>query len=170
MTVTIEKGSTGERSYTAQWRYNGGSSGGSSSYPITIPGKTENGSVTVSPKNASAGSTVTITVKPDSGYQLDDLAVTDKNGKELKLTDKGNGKYTFTMPSGKVKINATFTKEAEPSPFSDVSTSAYYYEAVKWAQEKGITGGIGTACLDRTSHAPEVRLSLSCGALPVLPW
>ena len=143
MTVTTPKGSTGERSYTAHWRYNGGSSGGSSSYPITIPGKTENGSVTVSPRSAEKGDTVTITVKPDSGYQLDDLAVTDKNGKELKLTDKGNGKYTFTMPSGKVKINATFTKEAEPSPFSDVSTSAYYYEAVKWAQEKGITGGIG---------------------------
>ena len=143
LTVTIEKGSTGERSYTAHWRYNGGSSGGSSSYPITVPGKTENGSVTVSPRSAEKGDPVTITVKPDSGYQLDDLTVTDKNGKELKLTDKGNGKYTFTMPSGKVKINATFTKEAEPSPFSDVSTTAYYYEAVKWAQEKGITGGIG---------------------------
>lgn len=123
----------------------GGGSGGSSSYPITIPGKTENGSVTVSPRSAEKGNSVTITVKPDSGYQLDDLAVTDKNGKELKLTDKGNGKYTFTMPSGKVKINATFTKEAEQSPFSDVSTSAYYYEAVKWAQEKGITGGVGSS-------------------------
>ena len=121
----------------------GGSTSGSSSYPITIPGKTENGTVTVSPRSAEKGDSVTITVKPDRGYQLDDLAVTDKNGKELKLTDKGNGKYTFTMPSGKVKINATFTKEAESSPFSDVSTSAYYYEAVKWAQEKGITGGIG---------------------------
>ena len=143
MTVTIPKGSTSEHSYTAHWRYNGGSSGGSSSYPITVLGKTENGTVTVSPRSAEKGDSVTITVKPDSGYQLDDLAVTDKNGKELKLTDKGNGKYTFTMPSGKVKINATFTKEAEPSPFSDVSTSAYYYEAVKWAQEKGITGGIG---------------------------
>ena len=143
MTVTIEKGSTGERSYTAHWRYNGGSSGGSSSYPITVPGKTENGTVTVSPRSAEKGDPVTITVKPDSGYQLDDLAVTDKNGREVKLTGKGNGKYTFTMPSGKVKINATFTKEAEPSPFSDVSTSAYYYEAVKWAREKGITGGIG---------------------------
>lgn len=123
----------------------GGGSGGSSSYPITVPGKTENGTVTVSPRSAEKGDSVTITVKPDSGYQLDDLAVTDKNGKELKLTDKGNGKYTFTMPSGKVKINATFTKEAEPSPFSDVSTSAYYYEAVKWAQEKGITGGVGNS-------------------------
>ena len=121
------------------------SGGGSSSpsYPVTTPGKTENGTVTVSPKNASKGSTVTITVKPDSGYQLDDLTVTDKNGNELKLTDKGNGKYTFTMPASKVEINATFNKEVETSPFGDVSTSAYYYEAVKWAQEKGITGGIG---------------------------
>lgn len=143
MTVTIPTGSTGERSYTAHWRYNGGGSGGSSSYPITIPGKTENGTVTVSPRSAEKGDTVTITAKPDSGYQLDDLTVTDKNGKELKLTDKGNGKYTFTMPASKVEIKATFVKEVETSPFSDVSTSAYYYEAVKWAQENGITGGIG---------------------------
>ena len=121
------------------------SGGGSSSpsYSVTTPGKTENGTVTVSPRSAEKGDTVTITVKPDSGYQLDDLTVTDKNGKELKLTDKGNGKYTFTMPASKVEINATFVKEVETSPFSDVSTSAYYYEAVKWAQEKGITGGIG---------------------------
>ena len=120
------------------------SSGGShaSSYTVSVD-KTENGAITVSPKSASKGDTVTITVKPDSGYQLDDLTVTDKNGKELKLTDKGNGKYTFTMPAGKVEINAAFVKEVETSPFSDVSTSAYYYEAVKWAQEKGITGGIG---------------------------
>ena len=121
------------------------SSGGSSSpsYSVTTPGKTENGTVTVSPRSAEKGDTVTITAKPDSGYQLDDLTVTDKNGKELKLTDKGNGKYTFTMPASKVEVNATFVKEVETSPFSDVSTSAYYYEAVKWAQEKGITGGIG---------------------------
>ena len=121
------------------------SGGGSSSpsYSVTTPGKTENGTVTVSPRSAEKGDTVTITVKPDSGYRLDDLTVTDKNGKELKLTDKGNGKYTFTMPAGKVEINAAFVKEVETSPFSDVSTSAYYYEAVKWAQEKGITGGIG---------------------------
>lgn len=121
------------------------SGGGSSSpsYSVTTPSKTENGTMTVSPRSAEKGDTVTITVKPDSGYQLDDLTVTDKNGNELKLTDKGNGKYTFTMPASKVEINATFVKEVETSPFSDVSTSAYYYEAVKWAQEKGITGGIG---------------------------
>ena len=120
------------------------SSGGShaSSYTVSVD-KTENGAITVSPKSASKGDTVTITVKPDSGYQLDDLTVTDKNGKELKLTDKGNGKYTFIMPASKVEIKATFVKEVETSPFSDVSTSAYYYEAVKWAQEKGITGGVG---------------------------
>ena len=125
------------------------SSGGPSSgvffpsYPVTIPGKTENGTVTVSTKNATSGSTVTITVKPDDGFKLDELTVIDKNGNELKLTDKGNGKYTFTMPASKVEIKATFVKEVETSPFGDVSTSAYYYEAVKWAQKKGITGGIG---------------------------
>ena len=113
------------------------------SYPVTIPDKTENGTVTVSTKNATSGSTVTITVKPDDGFKLDELTVIDKNGNELKLTDKGNGKYTFTMPASKVEVNAAFVKEVETSPFGDVSTSAYYYEAVKWAQEKGITGGIG---------------------------
>ena len=123
----------------------GGFSSGSffSSYPVTTPGKTENGTVTVSTKNATSGSTVTITVKPDDGFKLDELTVIDKNGNELKLTDKGNGKYTFTMPASKVEVNATFVKEVETSPFGDVSTSAYYYKAVKWAQKKGITGGIG---------------------------
>ena len=123
----------------------GGFSSGSffPSYPVTTPGKTENGTVTVSTKNATSGSTVTITVKPDDGFKLDELTVIDKNGNELKLTDKGNGKYTFTMPASKVEINASFVKKVEISPFSDVSTSAYYYKAVKWAQKKGITGGIG---------------------------
>ena len=90
--------------------------------------------------------------------------MTDKNGKELKLTDKGNGKYTFTMPASKVEVNATFVKEVEISPFSDVSTSAYYYEAVKWAQEKGITGGLATASLDRTSPDPRTdrHLPVAC--------
>ena len=122
-----------------------GSSSSSSkpSYSVTAPGATENGSVTVSPKNATKGSTVTITVKPDDGYQLDKLTVTDAKGDTISVTDKGNGKYTFTMPASKVEINVTFVKEVEISPFGDVSTSAYYYEAVKWAQEKGITGGIG---------------------------
>ena len=123
----------------------GGFSSGSffPSYPVNTPDKTENGTVTVSTKNATSGSTVTITVKPDDGFKLDELTVIDKNGNELKLTDKGNGKYTFTMPASKVEVNASFVKKVEISPFGDVSTSVYYYEAVKWAQEKGITGGIG---------------------------
>ena len=146
MTVTIPTGSTGNRTYTAHWRYNGGSSGGSSSYPITVPSKTENGTVTVSPKNASAGSTVTITVKPDSGYVLETISVTDKNGNDLKLTDKGNGKYTFTMPASKVEIKVTFMEDNSVlNFFYDVPNDAYYYEAVKWAAENGITGGIGSS-------------------------
>ena len=111
-------------------------------YAVSAPAA-ENGKIAVSPRYAERGERVTVTVTPDEGCELESLTVIDSRGDELTLTDLGNGKYIFTMPSGKVKINATFTKEAEPSPFSDVSTSAYYYEAVKWAQEKGITGGIG---------------------------
>ena len=147
MTVTIPTGSTGNRTYTAHWRYNGGGGSSSSpSYPVSVQDKTDHGSVTVSPKNASAGSTVTITVKPDSGYVLETISVTDKNGKELKLTDKGNGKYTFTMPASKVEIKVTFMEDNSVlNFFYDVPNDAYYYEAVKWAAENGITGGVGNS-------------------------
>ncbi len=143
------------------------------SYPVTIPGKTENGTVTVSTKNATSGSTVTITVKPDDGFKLDELTVIDKNGNELKLTDKGNGKYTFTMPASKVEINAAFVKKVEISPFSDVSTSAYYYEAVKWAQEKGITGGIGNGLFGPNqpcTHAQIVTFLWRAAGSPVVNY
>lgn len=120
------------------------SSSGSSRprYDVMTPSKPENGSVTVDPERARSGSRVTVTVTPDSGYKLGELVVTDKNGKKLELTDKGNGQYTFTMPSGKVEVAAEFVKEVEVSPFADVATDAYYYDAVKWAVEKGITNGV----------------------------
>ena len=120
------------------------SSSGSSRprYDVTTPSKPENGSVTVDPERARSGSRVTVTVTPDSGYKLGELVVTDKDGKKLELTDKGNGQYTFTMPSGKVEVAAEFVKEVEVSPFADVATDAYYYDAVKWAVNKGITNGV----------------------------
>lgn len=138
----------GSVTVTANWSRDGGSSSSGRDdsdprYAVGIPDKTENGSVSVSPKNASQGDRVTVTVKPDAGYELDSLKVLDKNGKELELTDKGDGRFTFIMPAGKVEVKATFTEEVKISPFRDVPTDAYYYEAVKWAQKKGITGGIG---------------------------
>lgn len=105
--------------------------------------KTENGAIAVSPKSASKGDTVTITAAPDKGYELSGIKVIDQNGREVKLTDKGSGKYTFTMPTGKVTIKADFIAQTVDSVFADVSADAYYYEAVKWAADKGITGGIG---------------------------
>ena len=122
---------------------NEGGGGGSSSpsYSITVD-KTKNGTITVSPRNASHGDTVTITATPDKGYELEMLKVLDRSGDALKLTEK-NGKYTFKMPSGKVTIKASFVEEVPEQLFKDVPANAYYYEAVKWAQEKGITGGIG---------------------------
>ena len=122
----------------------GGSGSYTPTYPVSAPSKAENGSVSISSKNAAKGTTVTITVKPNSGYTLETIVVTDKNGNELKLTDKGNGQYTFTMPDGNVEVKATFMEDNSVlNFFYDVPNDAYYYEAVKWAAEKGITSGIG---------------------------
>ena len=133
--------------YTFTVRSSSGSSGSSSydpTYSVSTPSKTEHGSVTVSPKNASKGDRVTVTVKPDSGYVLETLTVTDKNGNELTLKDKGNGKYTFTMPAGKVEVKATFMEDNSMlNFFYDVPNNAYFYEAVKWAVKNGITTGVG---------------------------
>ena len=142
---TITKFSTFELSGTVTYvepsYYSGSSS--APTYSVTVD-KTENGSVTVSPKSASKGDTVTVTVKPDSGYVLETLTVTDKNGDELKLTDKGNGKYTFTMPGSKVEVKATFMEDNSVlNFFYDVPNGAYFYEAVKWAVKNGITTGVG---------------------------
>lgn len=129
-------------SYSAP--YSGGSSSYDPTYSVSTPSKTEHGTVTVSPKSASKGDTVTVTVKPDSGYVLETLTVTDKNGNELTLKDKGNGKYTFTMPAGKVEVKATFMEDNSMlNFFYDVPNNAYFYEAVKWAVENGITTGVG---------------------------
>ena len=142
---TITKFSTFELSGTVTYvepsYYSGSSS--APTYSVTVD-KTENGSVTVSPKSASKGDTVTVTVKPDSGYVLETLTVTDKNGNELTLKDKGDGKYTFTMPGSKVEVKATFMEDNSVlNFFYDVPNDAYFYEAVKWAVKNGITTGVG---------------------------
>lgn len=155
--VSADKTYTESTTIYAHWTKNssgGGTSGGGGSsgggggvstptYSVTAPDKTENGKVTISPKNASEGTEVTVKVTPDSGYALEGLTVTDKDGKKLKLTDKGSGIYTFTMPDGKVTVEAGFRADAaEPvNPFVDVSGGAYYEDAVLWAVREGITSG-----------------------------
>ena len=144
-TTLTTSGAEAEKEYTFTYSRpsSGGSSSGSTTYTITVD-KSKNGSVTVSPKSASKGDTVTVTVKPDSGYVLETLTVTDKNGNELTLKDKGNGKYTFTMPAGKVEVKATFMEDNSMlNFFYDVPNNAYFYEAVKWAVKNGITTGVG---------------------------
>ena len=143
---TITKFSTFELSGTITYVEPSSGSGSSSSsrrYDVSAP-SVKHGDVTVSPKTASKGDTVTVTVKPDSGYVLETLTVTDKNGNELTLKDKGSGKYTFTMPAGKVEVKATFMEDNSMlNFFYDVPNGAYFYEAVKWAVKNGITNGVG---------------------------
>ena len=122
----------------------GGGGGGRTSYSVSTgkTGKTGNGTLSLSDTTARRGDTVTITVKPDKGYTLETLTVTDSRGSALTLTDKGGGKFAFTMPSGSVTVNATFMEDNSIlNFFVDVPASAYYYDAVKWAAELGITGG-----------------------------
>ena len=126
--------------FSTLYRSSGGSSSSGSSYAVSAP-SAKNGDVTVSPKNASKGTTVTVTVKPDSGYELDTITVKDASGNKLKLTDKGNGKYTFTMPASKVTVSAEFAEIQTASTFADVPADAYYAKAVEWAVKKGITNG-----------------------------
>ena len=130
-TVSVTRKSSGSSS---------SSSGSSGSYAVSAP-STKNGDVTVSPKNASKGDRVTVTVTPDKGYELDKLTIKDASGNKLKLTDKGNGKYTFTMPGSKVTVSAEFVEEQAASIFADVPADAYYAKAVEWAVKKGITNG-----------------------------
>ena len=126
---------------TAKRSSGGSSSSGSSgsSYAVSVP-SAKNGDVTVSPKNASKGDRVTVTVTPDKGYELDTITVKDTSGNTVKLIDKGNGKYTFTMPASKVTVSAEFM-EAQMAIFADVPSDAYYAEAVEWAVGRGITNG-----------------------------
>ena len=132
---------TADVTLTAVWRYTSSSSSSSSnSYPVSAP-RVDNGSVSVTPSSASKGTTVTVTVKPNDGYELDKLTVTDQSGNRLSLNDQGNGKYTFTMPSGKVNVGAAFSKIETAISFRDVKLGDYYYDAVKWAVENGITEG-----------------------------
>jgi hypothetical protein len=140
--ANYEVGAVTKGTLTVNPRSSFGGGGGSSvsTYSVTV-GKTENGSVSVSPKSASKGDTVTVTVTPDKGYTLETLTVLDKKGKELKLTEK-NGKYTFTMPAGKVEVKATFMEDNSMlNFFVDVKAGDYFYDAVLWAAEKGITSG-----------------------------
>lgn len=126
----------------------GGGSAADPTYTITTPDQAENGTVSTSPKNAKKGSDVTVTATPDKGYEVDDIVAKDAKGNKLTLRDNGDGTYTFTMPASKVTVTAAFAeKKAEPivpeKLFADVSAEEYYYEAVKWASENGVTGGIG---------------------------
>ena len=132
----------------AQWEQES-SSGDSDSgdtdgdYLITVD-RVSGGTLRVNPGRADKGDTVTITVTPKSGYELKKLTVTDSRGDAVETRSAGEGRYTFVMPGSRVSVSASFARAEEPEklPFTDVSNSAYYYDAVLWAAEEGITSGV----------------------------
>lgn len=147
----------------------GGGGGGATTYAVTVE-KAEHGKVTASPSRASSGTPVAITVTPDEGYELEKLTVTDSKGSEVKLTDKGNGKYTFDMPNSKVEIKAVFRKIApvwENCPggvdcpaysYRDVDTSAWYHEAVDYVLVNGLMSGYGNGVFGPNDHLSRAQL------------
>lgn len=150
---------------TARWTYNGPSSSGGSSTPIysSTVEKTENGTVTVSPKNASKNTTVTITVTPDDGYELDTLTVTDKDGKAIAVTKVNDTTYTFTMPDGKVTIAATFGCDGGdncPSKaFTDLGDKQWYHDSIDYAVENGLLEGTSPTTME--PNATLIRAQLA---------
>ena len=147
LTVTGSNGDDHTAQATVALRFEvtqptGGGGGGVTTYTVAVE-NAEHGKVTASPSRASSGTPVTITVTPDEGYELEKLTVTDSKGNELELTDKGSGKYTFTMPASRVSVKVTFKRiqTAPSNPFTDVAKSDYYYDAVLWAVENGVTSG-----------------------------
>ena len=140
---------TNTYTFTAQWSKNSSSSGGGVTTYAIITNSSANGTVTVSSKSAAKDATVTITVAPASGYQLDKLTVVDKDGKGVALTDKGNGRYTFTMPASKVEVTATFkqapvTHVCPAEKYTDVDTTQWYHEGVDYVIANGMMNGTGT--------------------------
>ena len=122
------------------------SSSSTTYYDVNAAVSGEGGSVAASTKRASKGTTVTVTATAASGYQVAQVSAVDKDGKTVSLTDKGDGVYTFVMPASKVDVTARFAqvqKPEEKDPYGDVSKDSYYYDAVKWAAETGVTTGVG---------------------------
>lgn len=130
----------------------GGGGGGSTSYTVTV-NSAENGKVTASPTSAAKGDKVTLTVSPAEGYKLGTLTVKDASGKTVLTTKVSDTEYTFTMPEGSVTVSATFV-EKNATPFTDVKTSDWWYEAVKYVYENKLMAGTST-----TTFAPTAKLN-----------
>ena len=127
--------------------HTGSGSSGSPSFSVSLDDGDigEGGSVTADSKRAARGDTIVLTVSPDEGYVLEQLTVKNESGTELKLTDMGDGKFSFTMPAGDVSVLASFVKEQAQEavlPFTDVKEGAWYYDAVAYVYDKGMMTGV----------------------------
>ena len=133
--------------YTAPTHSSDSDSGSDSGdYLITVD-RVSGGRVTVQPGRADKGDTVTITVYPNDGYELDELVVTDSRGNEIDLDARSATRFTFTMPGGKVTVEASFIREGgqtqtPQTTFADVPASAWYYDAVEYVYENGLMSGV----------------------------
>ena len=118
-----------------------GSSGSSSTTYSPTLDVSDGGSIKVSPRTPEAGDEVTITPDPDSGYEVDQVTVTDRDGDAVRVTENRDGTYTFTQPRGRVTIEVTFVRETGETTFSDVSETYWAYDEIEWAYDNGYVNG-----------------------------
>ncbi len=126
------------------------------SYSVTV-NAAENGTVTASRSFASEGQIITLTVAPAEGYKLAAITATSSTGKELDLTDKGDGKYTFFMPSARVTVTAVFAGTEKPvdpvkdclkdgtcpaSIFDDLYLGSWSHDGIHYCVDKGLMNGM----------------------------
>ncbi len=115
--------------------------------------------MTVNPTAAKEGTTVTITPVPDAGYQVGTVSVTDRFGQAVAVDQQADGTYTFVMPDGQVTVEVTFLQgEAPDLPFSDVTESDWFYDAVTYAYENGLMDGVGMGLFAPNSEATRAQL------------
>ncbi len=171
--LTVKAKSSGGGGSSSSGGGGGGSSSSSTRYAVSAPKQPSNGKVALSSDKAESGDTVTLTVTPDKGYKLTQLTVTDKNGKTVKLTDKGNGKFTFTMPSSKVEVSAAFAKEDTPKEvradavtsaepitkrFNDIKETNWYRDAVQYVYDRGMMNGMAPKNFEPAASASRAMM------------
>ena len=105
----------------------------------------DGGDIKLSHRTPEEDEEVTITVRPDRGYELDRIAVYDRNGDRLDLDRTDDDSYTFIQPRGRVTIQVTFVEIVEKPdlPFRDVDVDDWFYDAVVYAYENGLMSGTG---------------------------
>lgn len=172
VTIYATKFSIYAISYSTSTSSSHHSSSSTATYPVTVK-SADHGTVTADKANAAKGAAVTLTVKPENGYALDKLTVTDGDGRSVAVTSKGDGKYLFVMPGSGVNVVASFAdaewnaayrgcpKDATCPihPFTDAKTTDWYHDGMHFCLENGLMVGYGNNILKPDTNTSRAMIT-----------